>query len=184
MKKKLIILLSVLTSSIILVTGCGKYTQEDMDVIELEKTQLQNAHDNLSEMYSELKAENEALIAQIEILQAEVNSQNASTSVASTIDDDLLAYYISILSVTNDYLEGTLSIADAYEQISDYKLDLFLHFDKTEFNPVESEIYDKVLAIHMAMDYLVQEDYSEYSYDSLLYAISQLYQELSESLNL
>lgn len=182
MKKKFIITLSIIASTSFFLCGCAKYTQEDMDVLELENSQLQNSYDSLHDMYTELKAQNEDLVAQIDALQSELDSRAASVS-ADCIDNDLLAYYVSILSTINDYLNANLSASEAYDQISAPFADLFL-MDKSNMNPVEKDYYDKLITLYAALKYIVDEDFSVYDLDSLNLAISSIYSELSGGLGI
>lgn len=177
LSKKTICMLVLLFCISLSLTGCsGGYSQEEMDEVS------ESYESTISDLQSELSSAQQEIIS----LQEQLNNlaSTPSTSVPAGMSDEIYAYGITLLTNVDDYIIGSISLEECYNNTSDFMGDLILA-DKTSLSLIDQDCYKYMEALYLTISNLYRENYSKYSqeeFETIL--LPGCYEALFEALGL
>lgn len=114
-------------------------------------------------------------------LQSE-SQDNSFNSIPAGMSEEIYAYGITVLNYTNDYLNNTISLEDAYEGCKEFMIDLILA-NKSSLSPIDKECYDNFFNCYNTIKNLDNENFTKYSKEDFEYVLPLFRDKLSDCLS-
>lgn len=159
MKEKLLSILSIFLCFTIILSGCGNYTNEDVNALKLRNEQLQNSLQWYEDAYNNAMKENEMLSSQLKALQIEygidiptnspapseiVPSSTPASSTETTISESIIYSDNDVVITIHGYEEksNTINISFLIENNSSLNLGFNAHAYAINGLMTGNNIYD------------------------------------------